>query len=59
MKRNKGIIAYGTDLDRDKLRVLAEFSGCTASDFLIRLIRSQYSEGFGDADPKCIIPQHR
>ena len=51
MKRNKGIIAYGTEEDRQKLAILSHFKNKTASDWIIHEIRKQYKEVFGD----CII----
>lgn len=57
MKRNKGIIAYGTDEDRAKLAVLAGLTGRTASDWIIKEIRKQYADAFGEAPPECIITQ--
>ncbi len=57
MKRNKGIIAYGTEEDRERLAVLATLSGKTASDWIIKEIRKQYQEAFGDTPPSRIISQ--
>lgn len=56
-KRNKGIIAYGTEQDREKLDVMSHLSGTTGSIWIIRKIRQAYTEAFGDADPKRIITQ--
>ncbi|RWI74792.1 MAG: hypothetical protein E5V72_00995 [Mesorhizobium sp.] len=56
-KRNKGIIAYGTEEDRAKLAVLADLTGKTASDWIIREVRKQYEAAFGDIPPERIIAQ--
>ncbi|WP_189401980.1 MULTISPECIES: hypothetical protein [unclassified Mesorhizobium] len=58
MKRNKGIIAYGTDEDRAKLAVLSTLTGKTASDWIVQEIRRQYATAFGDTPPERIIAQH-
>ena len=58
MARAKGIMAYGTDLDREKLAVLAEFSSKSSSEWLIDQIRLVYEQHFGDTDPKRIISHH-
>lgn len=54
MTRHKGIIAYGTEEDRDKLAVLAQLSGRSGSEIIVEMIRSRYREVLGDADPKDI-----
>lgn len=56
--RNKGIIAYGTDVDREKLSVIAELSCISASEWLINKIRESYRESFGDADPSSLRVHH-
>lgn len=56
--RHKGIIAYGTDLDREKLAALAQLSGQSGSEIIIAMIRSRYVEVLGDTDPKLIVPHH-
>lgn len=58
MKNDKGIIAYGTELDREKLAVLATLSGQSGSEWIVNQIREVYGNAFGDVAPKCIIPQH-
>lgn len=55
--RNKGIIAYGTEEDRQKLAVLSQLSNRTASDWIIKEIRRRYEEAFGDTPPSCIVMQ--
>jgi hypothetical protein len=55
MTRHKGIIAYGTELDREKLAVLAHLSKQSGSEVIINMIRSQYKEVAGDAPPSQII----
>ncbi|WP_353640750.1 hypothetical protein [Mesorhizobium sp. WSM2239] len=57
MKRNKGIIAYGTEEDRAKLAVLADLTGKTASDWIVKEIRKQYAAAFGETPPECITTQ--
>lgn len=58
MKRNKGIIAYGTDEDREKLTVLAQLSNKSNSEWIIVEIQKRYREAFGETAPKRIISQH-
>lgn len=58
MTRHKGIIAYGTQEDREKLAVLSQLTGKSGSEILIDLLRQQYQEVTGGVDPKSIIP-HR
>jgi hypothetical protein len=58
MKRDKGIIAYGTELDREKLAVLASLSGQSGSDWIVNKIRELFHETFGDDDPKRIGLHH-
>ena len=55
-KRNKGIIAYGTEEDRKKLLVLATLSNRSASEWIVDKIREAFKEAFGEAAPECIIP---
>lgn len=57
MKRNKGIIAYGTEEDREKLSVLSSLTNITASDWIIKEIRKQYKAAFGDTPPRSIAQQ--
>lgn len=56
--RNKGIIAYGTEEDRDKLAALAQAAGRSGSEIIIAAIREKYEAAFGSTDPKLIVP-HR
>ncbi|ESY35781.1 hypothetical protein NKK48_01635 [Mesorhizobium sp. C386A] len=56
-KRDKGIIAYGTDEDRAKLAVLSSLTGKTSSDWIIQEVRNQYAAAFGDTPPERIITQ--
>lgn len=56
MNRNKGIIAYGTNEDRQKLAALAAASGRSGSEVIVDLIREHYRAAFGDTDPNLIIP---
>lgn len=52
---NKGIIAYGTDEDRQKLAVMAKLMGQSGSEWIVSQIRLQYREVFGDTAPDRII----
>ena len=49
--RHKGIIAYGTEKDREKLALLAEAHGLSASELIIRMIREKYESIFGEHNP--------
>lgn len=44
MKRNAGIIAYGTEEDREKLAILAETYRMSGSELIIKMIRDKYRE---------------
>ncbi|CCV12918.1 hypothetical protein [Mesorhizobium sp. STM 4661] len=55
MTRHKGIIAYGTELDRQKLAALAQLSGKSGSEFLVEMIREKYSLTLGETDPLRIV----
>ena len=57
-RRDKGIIAYGTEKDRAKLAVLSSLTGKTASDWIVQEVRKQYAAAFGDTPPERIIAQH-
>jgi len=46
-KRNAGIIAYGTEEDREKLAVLAETYNCSGSELIVRMIREKYQALYG------------
>jgi hypothetical protein len=50
-KATKAIIAYGTETDRKKLKMIADRSHTSGSDWLIRLIREKYQEVFGENNP--------
>lgn len=54
MTRHKGIIAYGTEVDREKLAVLAQVSSQSGSEVIIEMIRRRYQDVFGETDPKLI-----
>lgn len=56
--RHKGIIAYGTELDRQKLAVLAELSKKSGSEYVIDLIRRSYTEVMGETSPEVILKNH-
>ena len=51
MKRDQGIIAYGTPDDRAKLAHVAHASGVSGSEWMIKAIRARYVELFGDLPP--------
>lgn len=51
----KGIIARGTEEDRQKLAVLAQLTNQSGSQWIIEQIRKTYEEAFGDTDPKLIV----
>lgn len=53
--RNKGIIAYGTQEDRDKLAVLAKLQNQSGSEVIIRMIREKFEEIVPGADPKALL----
>lgn len=57
--RHKGIIAYGTEEDRQRLAVLAQLSGKSGSELIVEMIRERFHNLFGNTDPNCIIPHHR
>jgi hypothetical protein len=43
-KRNAGIIAYGTEEDREKLAILADIHGLSGSELIIKMIRDRFAE---------------
>lgn len=49
--RNKGIIAYGTDEDREKLAILADTYSLSGSELLIKMIREKFEQLFGAKVP--------
>jgi hypothetical protein len=54
MARAKGIIAYGTDLDREMVAALASVSEQSVSEWIVAKIRASYRESFQNTDPKLI-----
>lgn len=52
MSKLKGIMAYGTEEDRQKLAVLAHFAKKSSSEWLIQQVRKQYADLFGDQPPQ-------
>lgn len=52
--RDKGIIAYGTPTDRQKVTVLARLAGVSNSEFIIQMIRDRYAAVLGDIAPELI-----
>lgn len=58
MAKHKGIIAYGTEEDRQRLAVLSHLSGKSGSEIIIDMIRHQYKEVVGAIDPKRIMAMH-
>lgn len=51
MARSKGIIAYGNEQDRAKVAELAELEVSSVSEWIIRRIRKEYRDLFGDKNP--------
>ncbi|MBD9544239.1 hypothetical protein IB276_32870 [Ensifer sp. ENS04] len=47
-KRNAGIIAYGTEEDREKLAVLADTFRMSGSELVIKMIREKFAELYGE-----------
>lgn len=47
-KRNAGIIAYGTEEDREKLAVLAETFRVSGSELIIKMIRDKFASMYGE-----------
>lgn len=54
MARAKGIIAYGTDLDREMVAALAQLSEQSVSEWIVDQIRTKFRESFGNTDPNRI-----
>jgi hypothetical protein len=52
MSRPLGIIAYGDADDRLRLAAVAKFLDESGSAVVIRLIREQYTQLFGDLNPR-------
>jgi hypothetical protein len=46
-----GIMAYGTQLDRDKLAIMASVESKSASQWILDKIRAEYSQVFGEVQP--------
>ncbi|RKE85715.1 MULTISPECIES: hypothetical protein [Rhizobium] len=44
--RDKGIIAYGTAEDREKLAALADLYGISGSEVIVKMIRDRHLELF-------------
>ena len=44
-------MAYGTQLDRDKLAVLASVEDMSSSQWILERIRSEYNQVFGEVQP--------
>jgi hypothetical protein len=51
MARHFGIIAYGEQEDRAKLKAVTDAEGTTGSAWIIKQIRDRYEELFGKDDP--------
>lgn len=45
--KNKGIIAYGTPEDREKLEAVAQAESRSGSSWIIHMIRERHKELFG------------
>ena len=54
MSRGRTLTAYGTQLDQDRLAVLAEQAGLTVSTWIVEKIRSDYERLFGDTPPELL-----
>jgi len=54
--RHKGIIAYGTEDDREKLAILSQLSGKSGSEMIIDMIRAKYQDVLGTDE---VIALHR
>jgi hypothetical protein len=48
-------MAYGSDLDREKLAVLATVSNMSQSEWIITMIRSKYAAAFGETTPNLVL----
>ncbi|BCJ91757.1 hypothetical protein IZ6_24920 [Terrihabitans soli] len=53
------ITAYGTPLDREKLRVLATLEGKSQSEWIVDQIRRLYFKSFGDIEPDRVVPPQK
>lgn len=52
--RSRTLTAYGTEDDQQKLAVLAEQSGDTASTWIVKKIQAEYRALFGDTPPQIL-----
>ena len=52
MARNQTITAYAREDDQQRLAVLAEQSGISASTWIVQQIQKEYSRLFGDTPPR-------
>lgn len=48
MTRSKGIIAYGTEEDREKLAILADTYHMSGSELIIKMIREKFDKLYGE-----------
>lgn len=53
--RHKGIICYGTEIDRKRLAALAVAESKSSSETLVLMIRRRYADMFGDIDPDIVL----
>jgi hypothetical protein len=47
--KNKPLIAYGNQEDRDKVAALAAHQGISVSAWILKAVREAYARRFGDA----------
>jgi hypothetical protein len=57
MGRKVGIIAYGTVLDRQRLEALARLEHTSASQWIIKMIRTAHDKLFAPATPLDFEPE--
>jgi hypothetical protein len=54
MKKRNQITAWGTEEDRQKLAILASLSKQSQSEWIIKKLREEFRELFGDGIPTYI-----
>ena len=54
MSRKRTLTAYGTQLDQDRLAVLAEQAGVSVSTWIVDKIRTDYERQFGQTPPSLL-----
>lgn len=50
--RDKGIIAYGTEEDRQKLAILADTYQISGSELIVKMIRDRFKELYNEEIPR-------